>query len=195
MKTSLKTLFAAVMTALVLSSSVLTSVAAEKNRAFKVTTANDEIKKIIVTGNTKVYLVQSNTESVTMDENDIDKVSVKQIGNELHISSSEASPVAVTVYVKDIFRVDAANTSVVKTVGTFNLKYLQVILRDDAVARIKANTESLYTVTDGRGNLELLGSTAKYTLKTNGIAKLNTNKFDAKATTYLPTAIVMANVR
>lgn len=195
MKTSLKALFATAMTAVVLSSSVLTSVAAEKSRELKVMTANNEIKKVIVTGNTKVFLVQSKTEYVTMEEGDMDKVTVKQIGNELRISSSEKSPVTVTVYVRDIFRVDASNTCVVKTIGTFNLKYLQLILKDDAVARIKANTESLYTVINGHSNLELLGSTGKHILKHNGIGKLNADKFAALETHREPTEDVMASTR
>ncbi|WP_158798689.1 GIN domain-containing protein [Pedobacter sp. L105] len=195
MKTSLKALFATAMTAVVLSSSVLTSVAAVKSRELKVMTANNEIKKVIITGNTKVFLVQSKTEYVTMEEGDMDKVTVKQIGNELRISSSEKSPVTVTVYVRDIFRVDASNTCVVKTLGTFKLKYLQLILKDEAVARIKANTESLYTVINGHSNLELLGSTGKHILKHNGIGKLNTDKFAAVETHQEPTEDVMASTR
>jgi len=192
MKTSVKTLVSAAMTAIVLSASVLTSTAAVKSRALKVMTTNQEIKKVIVTGNTKVFLVQSNTEWVSMDESDLNKVSVKQVGNELHISSTESSPVSVTVYVKDLFRIDASNTVEVRTIGKFNLKYLQVMLKDDAIARVKASTESLYTVINDHANLELVGSTENHILKTDGIATLNTEKFAAVQTNIVPSDNVVA---
>jgi len=192
MKTSVKTLVSAAMTAILLSASVLTSTAAVKSGEFKMMIANQEIKKVIVTGNTKVFLVQSSTEWVSMDEGDLNKVSVKQIGNELHISSTESSPVSVTVYVKDLFRIDASNAVEVRTVGKFNLKYLQLILKDEAVARVKANTESLYTVINDHANLELLGSTGNHILKTDGVATLNTEKFAAVQTNIVPSEDVVA---
>ena len=182
MKTSLKTLIATTMTAIVLATTVQTSAAAEKIKMVGSATANPDIKKIIVTGNTKVLLVQSNKEYVTMEDEMIDKVSVKQEGNALTISSSEKSPVTVTVYVKNPFRIDASGTSVVNTVGKFNVKDLQILLKDDAKARVKAQTESLYSVVNNQAALELLGSTGTHIIKSEGLGKLNVEKFAALKT-------------
>lgn len=181
MKT-LKTVLASALTAIVLSTTVFASFAAELKQPLGVAAANPEIKKVIVTGNTKVFLVQSNEEWVSMDESYLNKVSIKQIGNTLTISSSEELPAVVTVYVKDIFRIDAADQAVVKTAGKFNTKYLQVMLKGDAVARIKTNTESLYTVISDHGNLELLGTTKNHILKACKVAKLKMDKFAALQT-------------
>ena len=182
MKT-LKTLLSSTLTAVLLSATVLTSNAAEvivSPTAMSV--ANPDIKKIIVTGNTRVFIVQNNREWVSMNDEDLSKVSVKQVGHTLTISSSEHNPVEVTVYVKDIYRIDASNTASVKTVGKLNMKFLQVMLRDNATARIKTNTESLYTAIDGHANLELLGATAKHIVKTKGRAVLKADKFAALTT-------------
>jgi hypothetical protein len=182
MKT-LKTLLSSTLTAVLLSATVLTSNAAEvivSPTAMSV--ANPDIKKIVVTGNTRVFIVQDNRESVSMNDEDLSKVSVKQVGNTLTISSSEHNPVDVTVYVKDIYRIDASNTAVVKTVGKLNVEFLQVMLKDNAAAHIKTNTESLYTVIGDHANLELLGATAKHIVKTNGSAVLKADKFAALTT-------------
>lgn len=141
-----------------------------------------DIKKVVVTGNANVLIIQNVNESVTVDELDLDKVSLKQVGHTLTISSTENSPVTVVVYVKDIYRIDASNKSNVKTVGKFNVKNLQVILKDDATARVKATTESLYTVIDGHAKLELIGTSASHIAKTAALAKLDTDKFAALKT-------------
>lgn len=181
MKT-LKTVLASALTAIVLSSTVFTSFAAEFKQPIGAAAAKPEIKKVVITGNTKVFLVQCNDEWVSMDESYLDKVSIKQIGNTLTISSSEELPAVVTVYVKDIFRIDAADKAVVKTAGKFKTKYMQVLLKGDAVARIKTHSESLYTVISDRGNLELMGTTNSHILKACKVAKLKMDKFAALQT-------------
>jgi len=144
--------------------------------------SHTDIKKVIVTGNTNVLIIQNANESVKMDELDLSKVSLKQVGGTLTINSSEKSPVTVIVYVKDIYRIDASGRSNVKTVGKFNVKNLQVILKDDAKARIKAATESLYTVIDGHSKLELIGTSDSHVTKMTGLAKIDTDKFAALKT-------------
>lgn len=185
MKTSLKTVLTLAMTAIVLSASSLTSSAAIICRKLEMSLANPEIKKVIVTGNVKVFLVQSKSEWVSYDENQVDVISIKQVGNTLSLGSLTTEPVTITVYVKDLYRIDASNTAEVKTAGCFKLKNLQVILKDNARARVKANTESLYTVINGNANLELLGTTDSHILKSDGIAILNTERFAALKTEYV----------
>ncbi|MCX2483169.1 GIN domain-containing protein [Pedobacter sp. MR2016-24] len=182
----MKTLFATVLksgsVAIVLLVSVFSLTASAANVTADRGSFNPDIKKVIVTGNTKVLLVQNNKEYVTMDNLDLEKVSLKQVGNTLTISSSESNPVTVTVYAKDLYRIDAADQASVKTSGNFNLKNLQVMLKDDAKARIKATTASLYTVIDGRAKLELIGTSDSHISKMAGLATIDKDKFAALKT-------------
>ncbi|WP_348619908.1 GIN domain-containing protein [Pedobacter lusitanus] len=187
MKTSFKTLAVSAMTAIILSGTVFGSFASEKSVASaKVISFNDDIKRVVVMGNTKVSLVQSSTEFVSIDEGEREKVSIKQMGNTLTVSSSEETPVKVTIYVKDVYRIYASDNASVRTVGTFKQSYLQVILRDHAVAYIKAKTESMYTDLDGEAYLDLSGATDNHTIKNAGIGSLKTERFAASKTENLP---------
>ena len=182
MKTLFHTLLKSSSVAIVLLASVFSLTASAATVAVERGDLNPEIKKVIVTGNTTVLLVQNTREYVTMDALDLEKVTLKQIGNTLTISSSETNPVTVTVYVKDLYRIDASDKSTVRTSGNFNLQNLQVLLKDNAKARIKANTASLYTVIDGQANLELIGTSANHISKMAGIATIDTAKFAALKT-------------
>jgi hypothetical protein len=184
MKTTVKNLVAIALTAIVLSTSAFTSVAAEQVQFSGMAKVNPEIKKVIVTGNVKVLLVQSNREWVSLDEDKMDKVSIKQVGHTLTLNSTEREPVMMTVYVSDPYRIDVSNNACVKTVGTFNIKHLQVMVKDNAVAYVKAKTESIYTVVNGNADLELQGSTANHFIKTDGIGKLKTENFAALNTAH-----------
>jgi len=185
MKTSLKNVVSAALTALVLSTSVFTSVAAEKVKFSGLSSVNPEIKKVVVTGNVKVLLVQSYNEWVSLEEDKMGKVSIKQVGHTLTLSSTEREPVMLTVYVNDPYRIDVSNNACVKTAGTFNVKHLQVMVKDNAVAYVKAKTESIYTVVNGNADLELQGSTAKHFIKTDGIGKLKMENFAALQTDHM----------
>jgi len=179
MKNSLKTALNAALTAMLLMGSVLTTAVAAEGKAMKLEFTNLPIRRVSVTGNTKVIIIQGNSDWVTMDDDDMDKVSLVQAGDELRISSTEKTPVTVTVHVREIFRIKASNTATVRTLGKFKVKYLQLMLKDNAVATIKANTESLYTVINDHASLELMGSTQTHYLKTDGMAKLKADKFAA----------------
>ena len=79
----MKTLFANVLksglVAIVLFASVFSLTASAATVAADRGAFNPDIKKIIVTGNTKVLLVQNTKEYVTMDNLDLEKVSLKQV--------------------------------------------------------------------------------------------------------------------
>jgi hypothetical protein len=182
MKTTLKTVVSTALVALVLSASAFTTVAAEKVKVLEMASVNPAIKKIIISGNVKVMLVQSYNEQVALDEENFDKVSIKQVGYTLNISSDSKTQIQVTVFVSDPYRIDASNNACVSTVGRFDVKHLQVMVRDNAVASIKAKTESLYTVVNGNASLELKGSTANHIIKTDGIAILKTEGLAALKT-------------
>ncbi|WP_158798690.1 GIN domain-containing protein [Pedobacter sp. L105] len=181
MKNSLKTKLHLALTAIMLMGSVLTAAAA-LSKEVTVGAPNLPIRRITVTGNTKVIVIQSSTDWVMMDDDDIDKVSLKQAGDELRISSTEKTPVTVTVHVREIFRITAANTASIRTLGKLKMRYLQLILKDEAVAMIKTTTESLYSVINDHASLELLGSTQTHILRANRLAKLKTDKFAAVVT-------------
>ena len=182
MKTSLKTLTAITLTAIVLATTGFNSSAALKIITLEKSTANAEVKKVIVTGNTKVLLIQSSREYVSMEDDMIEKVNIKQEGNTLFINSTETEPVTVTVYVKSPFRIKLSDQAEVRTVGKFNLKYLQVMVADDARAKIKVIAEDLYTVVNDNAILELLGTAGNHTSSYAGAGKLKMDKFAALKT-------------
>lgn len=179
MKTLFNTVLKSGSLAIILLASVFTLSASAATVTLEKSPSNPDIKKVIVKGNTLVKLVHSQTESVAMDQLDLDKVTVKQIGNTLTISSTTTSPVLVFVYVKDIYRIDAADQANVSTSGKFEMANLQIMLKDEATARIKADTKSLYTVISDRAELKLIGNTDKHISKITGWAKIDTAKFAA----------------
>lgn len=137
------------------------------------------IRKVVVTGNVNVLILQNENECVKVEDVDMDKVLIKQVGGTLTISSFEELPITIFVYVNDIYRIDASGKANVKTSGRFNVKNLQVLLKDEARARIKATTESLYTAISGRANLELIGTSDNHAYKLTDLAKMDTDKFVA----------------
>jgi len=185
MKTLFNTVLKSGSIAIILLASVFSLTATAATVTAEMGINNQDIKKVIITGNTKVILIQGPKEHVTMDELDLEKVSLKQVGNTLTISSNESSPVTVFVYVKDIYRIDASDNSSVRTSGNFNLENLQVMLKDDASARVKATTGSLYTTINDRAKLELIGTSESHVSRLAGLAKMDTDKFAAVKTDYV----------
>lgn len=190
MKTLINTVLKSSLIAIILLASIF-SLNASAATITKDSTHID-IKKVVVTGNAHVLLVQNTSESVKVDELDRNKVMLRQVGSTLTINSVEKHPVTVVVYVKDLYRIDASDFANVRTSGKFNVKALQIMLKDDAKARVKASTESLYTVVDGRANLELLGNSDNHISKMDGLAKVDINKFAAKKTEDVNTMAVAA---
>jgi hypothetical protein len=183
MKTLVQT-FAPALIAVVLSSSALTSVAADQNIHQLEIATPIAFNKIVVTGNVKVELVQSNRQSVFIFEDySKDRTSIVQKGDKLFISSNEITPVNIVVYMKDLQRIDVSNTASVTTRGKFSASVLQVFLRDEANAYVNAEIGSLYTVLKDRSALKLKGSSNDYTLVKGDVAKLRTDQFAALKTT------------
>jgi hypothetical protein len=152
MKTSVQAFFASTLAAIVLSTS-----------AFALSTDSTSIQKVIVKGNAKVYLVHREKESVKVYDTNLNKdTHVTTQGRSLIINSNEAEPVTIYVYVNKPFRVEASNSSTVETVGDFSVDYLQVVLKDQAKAKIKADTKGLYTVVKDQSNLKLSGTSNEH---------------------------------
>ena len=191
MKTSIKTLAKSVFAAIVLTSSILTTnVMADEKQPVKIS-APKNFSKVIVSGNVEVTLIQNGTEGVSYNDDNTGKVKVIQDGYNLKISSEDKSLAKVTVFVKNIYRVQASDNAVVKTDGKLDVQYLQVFLKGNAMAKINSKTESLYTVIEDHSDLKLSGATQNHSLVMGRTQKLDLDRFSAlKTEMNTPEAIV-----
>ncbi len=182
MKTSIKTLTKSLLAAIVLTSSIFTtSVMADEKQPTKVSAPNN-FSKVIVGGNVEVTLVQRQKEGVSYNEDNTGSVKVIQDGDALKITSMSNDVAKITVYVKNIYRVQASENAVIKTEGKLDTKYLQLFLKENAVAEINSKTESLYTVIEGKADLKLKGATQNHILVMGKTQKLNLDRFAALKT-------------
>lgn len=194
MKTSVKTLIASTLTAIVLSTSAFTSEAANRVNHDIAVSSKIDFNKVVITGNVMVQLVQSDRQRVIIcEEYNKAKTSVMQKGDKLYINSNEEEPITMNVYVKDLQRIDASQTSSVTTRGKFASNVLQVFLKDSAQAYVNAETESLYTVIKGNSTLKLKGSSNDHTLVKSGVSTLKMDQFASiKTTTESPEGLVLS---
>ena len=180
MRTSIKTLFAAALTTIILGTASVAANATENNNSYTNLTSVKNISKIKISGNVKLILVQDAKESVQVYDNYYAKNAlVQQQDGELRISSFTKTPLTVIAHVNNITAIEAANSSSVKTAGNFNLLNLDVVLNDAATADITANTLSLNTSVNGTANLVLSGSTESYNAVLASSAKVGMNDFTA----------------
>ena len=182
MKTSITTLTKSLLAAIVLSASIFSiPVSAAEKQPVKIS-APKNIDKVMVSGNVEVTIVQNGREGVSYNDDNNGKVKVIQDGSTLKITSADNSVAKITVNVKNIYRVQASDDAVVKTDGKLDVKYLQILLKGNAVAQINAKTESLYTVMEGSADLKLSGSTQTHSVVMGSTPKLNLDKFAALKT-------------
>jgi ABC-type oligopeptide transport system substrate-binding subunit len=182
MKTSIKTLTKSLLAAIVLSASIFsTSVSAGEKQPVKFS-APKNFDKVIVSGNVEVTLIQNGREGVSYNEDNSGKVKVIQDGSALKISSADGSVSKITVYVKNIYRVQAADNAIVTTDGKLDVKFLQVFLKGNAAAQINSKTESLYTVMEESADLKLSGATDNHILVMGSTPTLNLDRFAALKT-------------
>lgn len=184
MKTSVKTLFASALTAIVLSTSAFTSVAAVQSDSFSEFSTTIDFNKVVITGNVNVELVQSEKQRVVIYETyNKNLTTVTQKGDKLFINSKEDEPIHITVYVKDLQRIDASNRVSVITRGRFASNVLQVFLQDKAKAYVSGDIGSLYTLVKDRSELKLKGTSKDHVSVKSKVAKLNTVQFASLKTT------------
>jgi len=182
MKTSIKTLAKSLLAAIVLTSSIFASHAnADEKQPVKMSRPN-HFTKVSVSGNVEITLIQNGREGVSYNDDNTGTVKVMQDGDALKITSEGNSLAKINVYVKDIYRVQASGDVVVKTEGKLDVKYLQIFLKENAVATINSHTESLYTVIEGHSDLKLSGATQSHNLVMGKTQKLNLDKFAALKT-------------
>ena len=165
MKTLTKTLFAAALTAVVLTSSAMTTFAAEPIVIETSTSSLTTFNKIWVSGNVKIVLTQGDKQSVTGTDNfNADQTSVMSKGQTLYINSTASGQVTLNITINDLQRVEAYGQSVVVTKSNFDVKYLQLFLNQSATARIKTTAGSLYTVVKDNAVLRLNGTADQSTM-------------------------------
>jgi len=140
-------------------------------------------KKLIISGNVEVTLVQDYESKKLYTNEGTAKARIYSTDDAIYVSTKKNSETAkITLYVSNIYRVDVSGNAVVNTKNTLNTQHLQIILQDDAKADISSKTESLYTKLSNETALKLNGSTQLLAISTNELATLNTKNFRAAKT-------------
>ena len=182
MKTSIKTLIAASLTAIVLSTTVCsTSVSAAPVTPLAIS-AVKSFKKVSISGNVEVTLIQKSATGIAYTDDNVGTAKIIQEGDVLRITSTNGTTAKVIVYVDNIYRIQASENSIVKTEGKLTSQYLQIFLKGNAHAEINTTTEGLYTVIEDQADLKLSGSTDSHTLVMGKDQKLTMDKFAALKT-------------
>ena len=194
MKTLAKTVFALALTAVVMTSTMATTFAAEPVVASSKTSSLASFNKIWVSGNVKIVLTQGDEQSVNAGYNyDSTKTSVLSKGQTLYINSMESGQVTLNITVKDLQRVEAYGQSLVVTSNNFEVKNLQLFLSQSATAKIKTTAGSLYTVIKDDAVLKLNGTASESTLIASNIKNLKVADFASlKSVSYASEAMMNA---
>jgi hypothetical protein len=194
MKNLAKTLLAAAVAAVVLTSSVMTTFAAEPVPATGTAIKATGVDRIWVSGNVKIVLTQGTKEGVVAADNyDASKTSVTTNGKTLYINSMEGNVVTLNITVKDLQRVEAYGDAEVVTTNNFDVKNLQLFLHHSANAKIKTTAKSLYTVVKDDATLKLKGFADQSTMVTNRMKNVKLGDFaSTNAESYSSEAIMNA---
>ena len=179
MKTSIKSLIAASLSAIVLSTAVITTTVSASEIATEKTFKANKYRRISVTGNVEVTLIQRKLTGVVYADDNTGTVKVMQEGDNLKITSRDKGLTKIIVYVNDFFRIEASENAVVRTEGKLTTQYLQVFLKGTAHADINTCSEGLYTVIEDHADLKLSGSTDNHILVMGDTQKLTIDKFAA----------------
>jgi hypothetical protein len=195
MKNLAKSLFAVALTAVVLTSSAMTTFAAEPVVKETKTSSTASFNKIWVSGNVKIVLTQGDKQGVVGTNNyDSKNTSVLSKGNTLYINSTESGQVTLNITVKDLERVEAYGQSVVVTSNNFDVKNLQLFLNQSATAKISTTAASLYTVVKDNAVLKLNGSAGRSTMIASNMKNVKLGDFvSLKSDSYASEAIMKAD--
>ena len=179
MKNSIKNLFAATLSVIVLTSSAFAATT-EPSNTITVLKQVKNISKIDVKGNVEVILVQAPVESVKVYDSYYAKNAlVQQQDGVLRISSYQKETLTVAVYVRNLSTIEAGDNATVKTFGNVNFLSRDVVLTGAAKADINANTVSLITTVKDNANLKLAGYTNDLYATMGAKAILNMAQFKA----------------
>jgi hypothetical protein len=179
MKTSIKTLIAVALTAVVLTSASVNTFA-ENNKKETILNEVKGVSKINVSGNVELILVQSLNESVKVyDDYYAKNALVQQKGGELRISSFEKETLTVVVYVNNLSEITASNNATVRTFGKLSTLSLNVNLKDNAVANLNVKTLEMTTDLSGISKLTLTGCTDSYNGLMGSFSKVDLSQYAA----------------
>ena len=194
MKTFTKIVFAAALTAVVFTSSVMATFAAEPVKAETKTASLSTFNRIWVSGNVKIILTQGDKQNVSGTSNyDAAKTFVSTDGKTLFINSMETNQVILNITVKDLERIEAYGQSVVVTSNNFDVKYLQLFLNQSATAKIKTTTGSLYTIVKDDAVLKLNGTADQSTMIASNMKNVKLGDFASlKSASYASEAMMEA---
>ena len=195
MKTLTQTLFAAALTAVVLTSSVMTTLASEPITNVAIAPSIASFNKIWVSGNVKIVLTQGDKQSIAGTENyNSLKTSVMSKGQTLYINSMELGQVTINITVKDLQRIEAYGQSVIVTSNNFDVKNLQLFLNQSATAKIKTTTQSLYTIIKDDAVLRLTGTADHSTMVASNMKNVKLGDFlSLRASSYISEATMEAD--
>ena len=194
MKTSIKNLFAAALTLVVLTGSAFASTDVNSNN---VTILNQvkNINKIVVSGNVEVILLQAPVESIKVYDSYYSKNAlVQQKDDVLRISSFQKETLTVAVYVRNISSIEASNNAVVRTSGKVNFLSLAVNLSGNAKADLTTNTVNMVASIKDTAKLNLAGSTTDLFAALGTQASLSMDQFKADLSSLNSIAPVYAKV-
>ncbi|MGO4876570.1 GIN domain-containing protein [Pedobacter psychrotolerans] len=194
MKTFTKIVFAAALTAVVFTSSVMATFAAEPIKAEAKTASLSAFNRIWVSGNVKIILTQGDKQNVSGTSNyDAAKTFMSTDGKTLFINSMETNQVILNITVKDLERIEAYGQSVVVTSNNFDVKYLQLFLNQSATAKIKMTTGSLYTIVKDDAVLKLNGTADQSTMIASNMKNVKLGDFASlKSASYASEAMMEA---
>ncbi|RZJ78685.1 MAG: hypothetical protein EOO47_13075, partial [Flavobacterium sp.] len=162
MKTSIKNLFAALLT-VAISASAPAFVNAKEAKKVTVISEVKKFNKLNISGNVEVILVQNQNQSVQVYDNYYAKNALIQEKNgELRISSFDKETLTVVVYANQLNEITVNDNATIKTSGKFKALSLAVNLKDNAKATLNTNTVDLFTTVNGQATLTLSGSTTDY---------------------------------
>ncbi|MFI5453584.1 GIN domain-containing protein [Pedobacter sp. UC225_61] len=185
MKTSIKTIFATGLIALATISSATVYAANPVNETSVSASAVkiSSINKLKISGNVEVTIIQNSKSNVLYTNEGNEDVSVKKVGSSIYVSSKNKNQNGkITIYVDDIYRIEASENASVLANNLLTLKYLQVYVTDNAYVKLNAKTENLYTTITGSSKLDLKGSTDLYTINMDKSSKISLNRFQSKQT-------------
>ncbi len=180
MKTSIKNLFAAILT-IAISTSAPVLVNATSTKKVTVVGEIKKFNKLNVAGNVEVILVQNANQSVQVYDNYYSKNALVQEKNgELRISSFDKETLTVVVYASQLNEITVSDNAVIKTSGKFSTLSLTVNLKDQSKAILNTNTVDLFANVNGQSSLTLSGKTTEYNALINSVAAINMDKFSAE---------------
>jgi hypothetical protein len=183
MKTSIKTLIATGMIALALTSSTVYANGSNPIQQSVRDISVKAIKKLMISGNIEVTIIQQPKSKIAFTNEGTSDVVFTRVGDILKVSPKNADASGkVTIYIDDIYRIEASGNAVVKTNDGLTLKYLQVFLKGNASLDLNAKTESLYTVMENQSELKLKGSTESHTISMERFSRVTLDNFTAAKT-------------